>query len=192
LAHHAKRSRFRALVSSEVVRGIVAEVAIVVVIGLYGGPVIVALAVAQAALAHLLVAAVNFIEHWGILRTGGKAGATHAWDAAAPLSHYALLGLSFHADHHARGAQPFDRLVLREASPKLPYGYFALVAAVLLRNAHLRRLLGAELSRRTPEVRQQHLRGAPEPLEKPEDRADRLLDSPIWAHEQPAIARPER
>jgi alkane 1-monooxygenase len=142
----ASRSAIFALAANEVAHGVAGELALLTVIGLYGGPAAIALVVAQAMLAHVLVGAVNYFEHWGILRTGGKAGAADAWDSIAPLSHYALLGLSFHADHHIRASRPFDRLELHAESPKLPHGYFAMVALVLFRGTKLRRLLDAELS----------------------------------------------
>lgn len=102
--------------------------------------------VAQAALAHVLIATVIFIEHWGIIREGGKVGAMDAWDCTAPLSHNALLGLSFHADHHVRASRSFDRLELHDESPKLPRGYFTMVGLVLLRSEEARRLLGISTS----------------------------------------------
>jgi alkane 1-monooxygenase len=141
----AGRPPLRGLAANEVARGVAAEASLLVALGLYGGLAAVALFVAQAALAHLLVAAVNFFEHWGIVREAGRVGGKHAWDSTAPLSHYALLGLSFHADHHVHAARTFDRLELREESPKLPRGYFAMVFLVLFRSSKARHLLGAEL-----------------------------------------------
>jgi alkane 1-monooxygenase len=133
---------------NEVVRGVVAEMILLAVVAGHGGVLGVGTVIGQAALAHLLVAAVNFVEHWGIVRDGARSGTSDAWDSSAALSHYALLGLSFHADHHVSAARSFDRLELREESPKLPYGYFKMVAMVLFRNDETRRLLARELARR--------------------------------------------
>jgi alkane 1-monooxygenase len=118
-------------------------------IGVLAGPPIAGLVILQAALAQYIVAAVNFFEHWGIVRRTGKVTAVHAWDCTAPMSHYALLGLSFHADHHVRASRSFDRLELHDVSPKLPRGYFTMIGLVLLRGEHVRRLLAAELTRAT-------------------------------------------
>src|SRR5262249_18830327 len=103
----ASGSRLRALAANEVVHGVAGELALLAVVVLYGGFVALASVIAQAMLAHLLVFAANFVEHWGIIRAGGKVGAADAWDSTAPLSHYALLGLSFHADHHVLASRPF-------------------------------------------------------------------------------------
>jgi alkane 1-monooxygenase len=141
---NAHRFWLRAFAANDVIRGIAIEVAILVVAFVVGGPSMAALVVAQAAVTHLLVAAINFVEHWGIVRTTPKGGPV-AWDTRAPLSHYALLGLSFHADHHAHAARAFDRLVVHEESPKLPYGYFRLAGMVLTQSASVRRVLAAAL-----------------------------------------------
>ncbi len=121
-------------------------------IGLVAGPPIAGLVILQAAIGQFIVAAVNFFEHWGIVRRAGKVTAAHAWDCTAPMSHYTLLGLSFHADHHVRSSRSFDRLELHDVSPKLPHGYFAMIGLVLLRGAHVRRLLAVELARTTATV----------------------------------------
>jgi alkane 1-monooxygenase len=141
------RSRIGALVTNDVVRGMVAEAALLALIVASVGPLAVPCVLAQAALAHLLVAAVNFFEHWGIVRGDRRVGAGDAWDSAAPLSHYALLGLSFHSDHHVRASRSFDRLELSDASPRLPHGYFTMAAMVIFRSARVRQILAIELSR---------------------------------------------
>lgn len=45
-----------------------------------------------------------------------------------------------------------DRLELHEVSPKLPHGYFTMIGLVILRGAHARRLLAAELERSSTAV----------------------------------------
>lgn len=141
------RTGLAALLRNDFVVGVAAEAAMLLAALALGGPIVAGLVVAQAALTHVLVAAVNFVEHWGIVRTRTKPGAADAWDADAPMSHYALLGLSFHADHHVRASRTFDRLELREGSPRLPRGYFTMAALVLFRSAQARRLL-ADAARR--------------------------------------------
>jgi alkane 1-monooxygenase len=143
----AGRGPIHAWLANEVVRGFAIEVVLLGSVALVLAPEIAALVVAQAALAHLVTGAVNFFQHWGIARSHRKLGAGDAWESGAPLSHYALLGLSFHADHHVRASRPFDQLQPRQESPRLPHGYFMMVAMVLLRSGKTRRLLQAELAR---------------------------------------------
>jgi alkane 1-monooxygenase len=148
LRRSAGRGPFAALFRNDFLRGALAEAALLSIIAVLASPSVAAFVVIQAALAHLLVVAVNFIEHWGIVRVDRKVRAGDAWDSAAPLSHYALLGLSFHADHHVRASRAFDRLELHDESPRMPYGYFAMIGMVLFQNQRVRRLLGAELADR--------------------------------------------
>jgi alkane 1-monooxygenase len=133
--------------ANEFVRGALAQAVLVGGIGVgLGGAALVAL-IAQAALAHVITATVNYFEHWGIERQGRKVGTADSWDTTAPLSHHALLGLSFHADHHAHASHAFDRLELHADSPRLPRGYFGMIALVLLDNDKARALMAAELAR---------------------------------------------
>ncbi len=141
------RRRSSSYARNEFVHGAVAEG--VIAIGLFvafGGASLLVFLM-QAAVAHLLIAAVNYIEHWGLLRSP-RPDAPSAWDSAAPASHYTLLGLPFHADHHEKASKSFERLALHEASPKLPYGYFTMVALVIFSNRNVRALLERELEQK--------------------------------------------
>ena len=71
-----------------------------------------------------------------------------AWDTDSWLTHYTLIGLSRHADHHAHAARPFERLRAVDESPKLPGGYYAMVGLAQMRNKRFRALMTAELRRR--------------------------------------------
>jgi alkane 1-monooxygenase len=92
--------------------------------------------------------AVNYFEHWGLTRAGARPGARDAWDSESWLSEYSLIGLARHADHHAHALRPYQELRVEEASPKLPRGYFAMVALAQLRNRRFQELMTAELQRR--------------------------------------------
>jgi alkane 1-monooxygenase len=102
----------------------------------------------QASLAVLLLEAVNYFEHWGLRRRGRKPSPSDSWDTESAFTLYTLVGLSRHADHHAFATRPYPQLRHWQESPKLPSGYFGMVAMVLFRNAELRRLLTEELRRR--------------------------------------------
>jgi alkane 1-monooxygenase len=158
----AGRRPIAALLRNDFLRGALAEAAVLALIAVVASPSAAAFVVMQAALVHLLVAAVNFIEHWGIVRADRKVRAGDAWDSTAPLSHYALLGLSFHADHHVRASRSFDRLELHDESPRMPYGYFTMIGMVLFRNQRVRRLLGTELAERELRAAADESRGAGE------------------------------
>lgn len=136
------------LLQSRVVHGLLASAALcVAVLALAGPGALVALA-AQAYLAVGLLEAVNWFEHWGIVREGGRVTTMHSWDTESAFTFYTLVGLSRHADHHAHANRPYPQLRHFEDSLKLPGGYFEMVVLAVFHNARARQLLAAELERR--------------------------------------------
>ncbi|HEV8320736.1 MAG TPA: fatty acid desaturase, partial [Myxococcota bacterium] len=95
-----------------------------------------------------LLESVNYFEHWGLARPAGPVRAVDSWDSDGWFTLYSLVGLSRHADHHADATRPYPALRPRADSPKLPTGYYGMVAMAQLRNAHFQRLMTAELRRR--------------------------------------------
>ena len=102
----------------------------------------------QAYGAITVLEAVNYFEHWGLQRHGVRPGGEDAWDSDSWLTHYTLIGLARHADHHAHAARPFEQLRAVDDSPKLPGGYYAMVALAQLRNRRFRALMTEELRRK--------------------------------------------
>jgi alkane 1-monooxygenase len=151
---YAARSTSGQLVSAwrldraAVAAGVAFELALVGAIAVGFGTTAVLAWLLQAAFATGLITAVNYFDHWGLVRRGRAVGPSDAWDAAGAPSHYFLLGLPRHADHHVHAVRPYHQLAPVEASPKLPYGYVAMVFVVVFRNAHSRALLAAELARK--------------------------------------------
>lgn len=117
-------------------------------IGLLLGPVAALTWAGQAFIGVLLLEAVNYIEHWGLSRQGGRVRTVDSWDAESWFTCFALVGLSRHADHHAHPARPYPELRAFPDSPKLPWGYFATVIATLFANDLVRARLRAELERK--------------------------------------------
>lgn len=147
----APRSRWQ--VVADVVRntafqGLVAQAVLVFVLGAAFGTRALGFFVLQTVWAHVLIAAVNYLVHWGLRREARKPAPIDAWDCDARLSHFSLFGLARHADHHVAASRPYHELRRYDESPKLPYGYVAMIALVLARNGATRRLLAAELGRR--------------------------------------------
>jgi alkane 1-monooxygenase len=102
----------------------------------------------QALIAIDLLEAVNYFEHWGLVRSTRRVQHRDSWDAESWFSLYTLVGLARHADHHAYAAKPFYRLEPVEESPKLPHGYYGMVLLAQVRNRHFQSLMTAELQRR--------------------------------------------
>jgi alkane 1-monooxygenase len=104
--------------------------------------------VMQARMAVLLLEVVNYIEHWGLRRTGKTVTSVDSWDTDNWFTLYTLVGLSRHADHHARASRPYHLLRHCHESPKMPAGYYGTIVLALFRNAEYQRLATAELARK--------------------------------------------
>jgi alkane 1-monooxygenase len=102
----------------------------------------------QAWSAVRLLEAVNYFEHWGLLRRRSRVRPVDSWDTHSWFTFYGLVGLSRHADHHAWPARPYQQLRVWDEAPLLPFGYVGMVDLVLERNDEFQRLATLELARR--------------------------------------------
>lgn len=92
--------------------------------------------IVQAFYGAALLEAVNYIEHYGLLR--GKDGQgrhvrcapEHSWNANQIVSNLMLYQLQRHSDHHANPRRPYQTLRHFSDSPQLPFGYAALIPVV--------------------------------------------------------------
>ncbi len=136
------------LLHSRVVHGLVAEWCLAFVILAVFGWVAFFVFLLQALFAVRALEVVNYFEHWGLTRTGGRVRPVDSWDTYSRFTYYALTGLTRHADHHAHAARPYQMLRVHEDSPILPRGYIALFPLILARNSKFRHLMTKELERR--------------------------------------------
>jgi hypothetical protein len=95
-----------------------------------------------------LLEAVNYFEHWGLVRTGRRVQPVDSWDTHSWFTYYGLIGLSRHADHHAYPSRPYQQLRVWDEAPVLPVGYVGLVDLVLARNDDFRAMATRELRAR--------------------------------------------
>lgn len=83
----------------------------------------------QSLMAILLLEAVNYIEHYGMMRVKlpdgryEKVKPTHSWNASHYFSNLLLFNLQRHSDHHANASRPYQHLRHFDESPQLPFGY---------------------------------------------------------------------
>ena len=92
----------------------------------------VAFGVIQSWLALSLVAAIDYVEHWGLQRelVDGKPvrmGPQHTWDCANRLSDALLFNLPRHSSHHLEPSLDCDALYRVPESPQMPTGYAGMV-----------------------------------------------------------------
>lgn len=92
----------------------------------------------QTFLSFSLLEAVDYIEHYGIVRnikadnSFEKTNATHSWNANFILSNYFLFQLQRHSDHHLYATKNYQILKQYDESPQLPNGYPGMVLLTLL------------------------------------------------------------
>ena len=91
---------------------------------------------AQAIYGAALLEAVNYIEHYGLLRSKDSAGRfercapEHSWNSNRIVSNLMLYQLQRHSDHHANPRRAYQTLRHFDDSPQLPAGYAALIPLV--------------------------------------------------------------
>jgi hypothetical protein len=91
---------------------------------LIGGLVGLGAFVIAAIFARALHEAINYVEHFGLVRVAGSPIADrHSWDSYRMISNALHYNLPRHADHHRNGAKPFWELDVSDQAPKLPFGY---------------------------------------------------------------------
>lgn len=80
-----------------------------------------------------LLEAVNYLEHYGLLRKKGADGRyercrpEHSWNSNHIVTNLFLYQLQRHSDHHANPTRRFQALRHFDESPQLPSGYASLV-----------------------------------------------------------------
>ncbi|MGB0133421.1 alkane 1-monooxygenase [Dokdonella sp.] len=92
--------------------------------------------IVQAFYGAALLEAVNYIEHYGLLRRKDSNGRyvrcepEHSWNANQVVSNLMLYQLQRHSDHHANPRRSYQTLRHFDDSPQLPVGYAALIPVV--------------------------------------------------------------
>ncbi len=88
---------------------------------------------AQAVFAFSLLEAVNYLEHYGLLRQQTESGRPervtprHSWNNNHLTTNLFLYHLQRHSDHHANPTRRYQSLRHFDESPQLPAGYAAMI-----------------------------------------------------------------
>ncbi|GAA1499838.1 hypothetical protein GCM10009827_003820 [Dactylosporangium maewongense] len=92
----------------------------------------------QAVAGFSLLEAVNYLEHYGLLRqptgTGRaeKVDPRHSWNSDRLVTNVFLFQLQRHSDHHANPLRRYQTLRTFDVSPRLPAGYATMVVVALV------------------------------------------------------------
>jgi alkane 1-monooxygenase len=92
----------------------------------------------QAVIGMLVLEAVNYIEHYGLLRAPapngnlGKVRPEHSWNGDHAFSNVVLLNLQRHSDHHEHAGRRYQALRSCSDAPQLPAGYALMVVLAFI------------------------------------------------------------
>jgi alkane 1-monooxygenase len=97
------------------------------------GPALVPLVIIQAVFGFSLLEAVNYLEHYGLLRQQNANGRyerctpVHSWNSDHVVTNLFLYHLQRHSDHHANPTRRYQTLRSMEGAPNLPSGYASMI-----------------------------------------------------------------
>ncbi|MDH6119831.1 alkane 1-monooxygenase [Kitasatospora sp. GAS204B] len=92
----------------------------------------------QAVIGFCLLEAVNYLEHYGLLRRKTTSGRDerctpqHSWNSDNIASNVFLYHLQRHSDHHANPTRRYQALRHDERAPELPSGYATMILLAYL------------------------------------------------------------
>lgn len=115
--------------SNQLIWGVLLELAYLVAIVTWAGPLAVLVAVLAGIVGFLLLETVNYIEHYGLVRKQLSSGqyetvdAMHSWNSNHELGRIFLYELTRHADHHYKTNRHYQILRHLDGAPQLPTGY---------------------------------------------------------------------
>jgi hypothetical protein len=114
-------------------RGWLMSAAIVGAFAIAGGASAVIVFVLSAVAGRSVLEAVNYFEHYGLIREPGQpVEPRHSWNSNKRLSNVVLFNLARHSHHHAEGDAQFWQLRSNREAPTLPYGYLTCMLLVYL------------------------------------------------------------
>jgi alkane 1-monooxygenase len=102
------------------------------------GPAVLPFLILQAVVGFSVLEAVNYLEHYGLLRQRNAAGRyekvdpRHSWNSDRLLTNVFLFQLQRHSDHHANPLRRYQALRSFDVSPQLPAGYAAMLLLALI------------------------------------------------------------
>ena len=94
----------------------------------------------------VMLEAVNFTEHYGLVRQQGKpVFPRHSWNSNSVLSSIYLYNLPRHSSHHEKSNLEFWELKVYKDAPTMPYGYLSMVYLVLFLPSIYHKIMAKEL-----------------------------------------------
>lgn len=102
------------------------------------GPALIPFMLIQAVFGFSMLEAVNYLEHYGLLRQRGENGRYercaphHSWNSDHLVTNLFLYHLQRHSDHHSNPTRRYQTLRSMDGAPELPSGYATLIGVTYL------------------------------------------------------------
>lgn len=138
---YARRNESPFRIGNDVLNSWLMTLALWAVMVLWLGIGIAPFLILQALIAITLLEAVNYLEHYGMLRQKvgpderrryERVDPTHSWNSNNLATNVLLYHLQRHSDHHAQPTRRYQALRDYELSPVLPTGYAGMILLALV------------------------------------------------------------
>jgi alkane 1-monooxygenase len=114
---------------NEMIQYTVVQLVFLISIGLFFGLPVLTYYICASAIGIALLEAVNYIEHYGLVRKEIQPGKyerpqpVHSWNSNHVLGRLMLFELSRHSDHHYLASRKYQILQHHQDAPQMPTGY---------------------------------------------------------------------
>lgn len=193
---YARRGKHPFRPGNDVINAIAMSVLMWAVVIVWLGPAVIPYLLIQALIGFTLLEAVNYLEHYGLLRevvgVPGKerferVEPRHSWNSNNIATNVLLYHLQRHSDHHANPTRRYQALRDESEAPVLPTGYAGMILLALVppmwRRVMDPRVLAhydGDMSRANiaPHMRTKMLRRHPDPAQSAATNV-RVVDRPV-------------
>jgi hypothetical protein len=134
-------------IQNRMIIGYIRSLSITILIFMFGGVVGMLAFLLCALLAKSFLEAINYVEHYGLVRERGKPVCMrHSWNSNHFFSSIYLYNVTRHSDHHRNTNLKFWELKpIDKDAPMLPYGYLTMLYLVLFAPFLYNRIMKKEL-----------------------------------------------
>lgn len=138
---YARRKQHPWRPGNDVLNAFAMTIVVWAVLVIWLGPVILPYVLLQAVVGFTLLEAVNYLEHYGLLRQKVLHGdreryervePRHSWNSNNVATNVLLYHLQRHSDHHANPTRRYQALQDDEEAPVLPTGYAGMILLSLV------------------------------------------------------------
>ena len=138
---YSRRGQHPFRMGNDVINALLMTLALWAVMVVWLGPGIIPFLLIQAFIAITLLEAVNYLEHYGMLReivgVPGKeryerVEPRHSWNSNNIATNVLLYHLQRHSDHHAHPTRRYQALRDEKGAPALPTGYASMILLALV------------------------------------------------------------